>query len=87
MLRYLRDPTRDAEVNYVLVFLAAFLLDVGYCRWMLHVRDAEPLRAALASVFIGACSLVGLTGVVGDTWTAPAYLGGLFVGTLVGMRR
>ncbi len=71
-------------MSYVIVFLTAAALDVAYCHWMLHVRDNEPLRAALYSMGIGACGLLGITGVVADHWLAVPYLLGLGYGTFIG---
>ena len=72
---------------YALVFVSAFLLDVVYVRYMLHVRDDEPWKASLASMGIGLCGAVGLTGVVHDSWAVIPYLLGLGGGTLAGMHK
>jgi hypothetical protein len=74
-------------IIYLVTFLSAAALDFCYVRWMVHVRDDQALRAAVASMFIGACGLIGLTSVVNDVWAAPAYLAGLGCGTLLGMRK
>lgn len=74
-------------MNYALVFAAAFLIDVCYVRWMLHVGEGHAWRAGLASMAIGACSLLGLTQVVVDHWLAIPYLLGLGLGTVAGMHR
>lgn len=67
------------------VFAAGVAIDLAYVAWMRGVSDRQPVRAALASMAIGACSLLGLTGVVADHWLAVPWLLGLGVGTAVGV--
>lgn len=63
------------------------MLDVCYVKWMLHVSDNNPGKAALCSMAIAACGLLGITSVVANGWAAPFYLAGLFCGTYVGMHK
>lgn len=72
-------------MTYILTWLAATWLDVFYTRWVLHVSLGQKWAAALCSMLIGLCGLVGLTAVVQDHWAAIPYLLGLGCGTLVGM--
>lgn len=74
-------------ISVLTVFTAAFLLDWLYVRWMLYVHEGERLYAGTASMAIGACGLVGVTGVVADHWLAVPYLLGLGAGTVTGMVR
>ncbi len=69
----------------VTVFLAGFLVDLAYVRWLKNVTADRKLTAALASMAVGGCGLVGLTGVVADAWLAIPYLLGLGAGTVAGM--
>lgn len=69
----------------VTVFAAGFLVDLAYVGWVRSIGAGEPLLAALASMAIGGCALVGVTGVVGKRWLAVPYLLGLGCGTIAGM--
>lgn len=72
-------------MTFLFVFLCAVCVDLFYTRWVLNVGEGKKLRAALASMGIGAASLAGLTSVVADKWMAIPYLLGLGAGTVLGM--
>ncbi len=69
----------------LIVFACGFAIDVFYVGWMRSVALGHPLVAALMSMCIGGCGLLGVTNVVRNKWLAIPYLAGLGVGTLVGM--
>ncbi len=73
-------------ISTITVFAAAFALDWMYCRWVRAIAGQRVLEAAGASMAIGACSLLGLTSIVGNHWLAAPYLLGLGAGTAWGMR-
>jgi hypothetical protein len=69
----------------VTVFLAGFLVDVAYVGWVRSIGENRKLLAAAASMAIGACGLLGVTGVVTNYWLAIPYLLGLGAGTVAGL--
>ncbi len=71
--------------NTITVFFAGFAIDVAYVAWFRGIGDGQKLQAAFASMAIGACGLLGITGVVADRWLALPYLLGLGCGTVAGM--
>lgn len=73
-------------MQYLFMFLAAAFIDLSYVHWFRAVHNQQYLRAALFSMVIGACGILGVTGVVADGWLAVPWLAGLGVGTIVGMK-
>jgi hypothetical protein len=72
-------------MTYLSVFLAGLTIDLAYVSWMNHVAAGNYGRAAFWSVAIGACSLIGLTSVIGNSMTVVPWLLGLAAGTVAGM--
>ena len=69
---------------HFLVFMSGFLVDLFYTVWVRSLGVGRPFTAAGASSAIGATSMVGVLGVTKDWQTLPAYVLGLYLGTLVG---
>jgi hypothetical protein len=72
--------------SYAVSFIAGFALDLLYCRWFIDVGKSRAIPAALASVAIGGCGLLGLGQALDNPVSAIFYLAGLAVGTVTAIK-
>jgi hypothetical protein len=73
-------------LDYVVTFLAIFLLDVVYTYYLRCVTNSQVLNASLWSV---ACYVLGSVAVINYTtnnWLIIPAMIGAFCGTFVGMK-
>jgi hypothetical protein len=70
----------------IIAFISGFALDLAWAYYTRQVAAGAAGRAALASIATGGLGAVGITSVVRDANTLPAYLAGLALGTYVAVR-
>jgi hypothetical protein len=72
-------------IRTITVFAAGASVDLFYVAWVRAIGSDSLVLAAVASMLIGAASLLGVANVVKNGWMAVPYLVGLGCGTAAGM--
>lgn len=72
-------------VNALAVFVALFVLDLLYARYMPAVTEGRIVPAGLYAAGIIACSGYAAVNYVNDPWMLLPAMAGAFAGTAAGM--
>lgn len=73
-------------MTYLLVFAAAFILDIAWGIYVKAIASSEAGTAAAASIVTGGLGLYGVSAVVSDTWLEVPWLIGLASSTYLVVR-